>query len=233
MAAGKACHRLQFLTLATQAYDRMEWAAGHADDPVYRAIAKSLRARVLMQYNATDTALRLVNSDLSSDVGDAPEELAARGHAHLCGAIVAARGRRLELARDHIDQARDLSRFIEPHGDPYGLMFSAANVETHSVSVELEAGDPGKAAREGSALRLPADMPASRAGYHWQDVARAWVMVGKPDKALESLNTARRLAPELTRTRPTVRETLRAIAAAERRRTDSLSNFARWVGVAL
>jgi transcriptional regulator with XRE-family HTH domain len=27
MAAGKACHRLQFLTLATQAYDRMEWAA--------------------------------------------------------------------------------------------------------------------------------------------------------------------------------------------------------------
>jgi hypothetical protein len=58
-------------------------------------------------------------------------------------------------------------------------------------------------------------------------------MIGKPDKALASLNAARRIAPELTRTRPTVRETLRAIAAAEHRRSDSLSSFARWVGVSL
>jgi hypothetical protein len=115
----------------------------------------------------------------------------------------------------------------------YGTLFSKANTEIHGCAVELEAGDPGQAARDGSALQLPADTAPPRAGHHWQDTARAWLLAGQPDKSLQALNIARRVAPQQTKLHPSVRETLYGIAEAERRRTDSLSAFARWVGVTL
>jgi hypothetical protein len=56
---------------------------------------------------------------------------------------------------------------------------------------------------------------------------------GDREHALRSLMTARRVSPQQTRYHPTVRETLFAIAAADRRSTDSLSGFARWAGITL
>src|SRR5262249_4916054 len=105
------------------------------------------------------------------------------------------------------------------------------NVEIHAIAVELESGDPGRAASEGSALILPDTIAPPRAGHHWQDVARGWLLAGKPDKALDALNRARRVAPQQTRLHPSVRETLYGIAAAQRRQTNSLTGFASWLGV--
>jgi hypothetical protein len=153
------------------------------------------------------------------------------GFAHLSGAIIAARALRLAAARDHIAEARKLARGMDDELDSYGTLFSKANTEIHACAVELEAGDPGQAARDGSVLRLPASVAPPRAGHHWQDTARGWLLAGQSDKSLQALNVARRIAPQQTKLHPSVRETLYGIAAAERRRTDSLSAFARWVGV--
>lgn len=101
----------------------------------------------------------------------------------------------------------------------------------HSIAIELEAGDPGRAARIGSALDIPTDTSPTRVGHHWQDTARAWLLIGETVNALKALNLARKSAPQQTRRHPSVRETLIGIASAERRRTDSLGAFARWVGV--
>ncbi|MET8423899.1 hypothetical protein [Nocardia sp. NPDC004860] len=70
-----------------------------------------------------------------------------------------------------------------------------------------------KAAREGSALVLLREIAPPRAGHHWQDVSRAWLMIGKPDQALNALNRARRVASQQTRLHPSVRETVYGIAA--------------------
>jgi hypothetical protein len=115
----------------------------------------------------------------------------------------------------------------------YTTDFGPGNVAVHACAVELEAGDPGKAAHDGAALRLPPDMAAPRAGHHWQDNAQAWLMAGKPDKALAALNKARATAPQQTRLHPAVRETVHGIAAAQRRQSESLVGFASWLGAAL
>ncbi|WP_245649440.1 helix-turn-helix domain-containing protein [Nocardia shimofusensis] len=198
---------------------------------LYSAQAKIKRARILMYHNGTDTGLALVENALDDVEGDSEAANAVRGYGHLCGAIVAARGCRPDTAAEHIEHARRIAPAMPGESDLYGTLFGPGNVGIHACAVALESGDPDRAAREGSALLLPAGIAPPRAGHHWQDVARAWVLVGQPDKALRALNAARAVAPQQTRLHPSVRETLHAVAAAERRRTDSLASFARWVNV--
>ncbi|WP_405168222.1 XRE family transcriptional regulator [Nocardia sp. NBC_01499] len=233
VAAEGACCRLGYLSLTTLVLDRLDSAATQTNDPLFKVRSLMKRARLLMSYDSTDSAMSLVEEGLGMISNDREPERVLRGYGHLRGAIVAARGRRLDLAQSHIREARLIARPMDRESDLYGTLFGPGNVEIHACSVELEAGDPGKAAREGSLLVLPKDIAAPRAGHHWQDTARAWLIVGQPDKALKSLTTARRIAPQQTKLHPDVRETLHGIAAAERRRSDSLGAFARWVGVTL
>ncbi|MFC9440277.1 helix-turn-helix domain-containing protein [Nocardia sp. NPDC057030] len=226
-------HRFGFMTLTLPSLDRLEWAAAQADDPLYAVQAKPRRAKVLMYYGSSDVGLQLVEQALGQISDNDPASVEVLGFTHLSGAIISARDRRLGTARDHISEARKLARYIEGERDSYGTVFSKANTEIHSCAVELEAGDPGRAARDGSALQLPNDIAPPRAGHHWQDTARAWLLAGRTDNALKALNAARSIAPQQTKLHPGVRETVYGIAAAERRRSDSLGAFARWVGVTL
>jgi hypothetical protein len=87
-------------------------------------------------------------------------------------------------------------------------------------------------ARAGQVQNPERDEP-SRAGRYWIDVARAWTLHGGRVQALDALNRARRIAPQLTRYHPHVHETVHLLAETDRRATDSLAGFARWLGVAL
>ncbi|WP_067674674.1 helix-turn-helix domain-containing protein [Nocardia miyunensis] len=233
IAAEGACCRLGYSALTTLVLDRLDWAAGQVEDPGYAVRGLMKRSRLLMSYGSTDVAMSLVDRGLALVPGDSEGERMLRGYGHLRAAIVAARGLQLELARDHIEQARVIARPMQHESDAYTTDFGPGNVEIHSCAIELEAGDPGTAAREGAALRLPTDVAAPRAGHHWQDNARAWLMIGKPDKALVALNKARLVAPQQTRLHPSVRETVYGIAAAQRRQSDSLLGFASWLGASL
>ncbi|WP_280257420.1 helix-turn-helix domain-containing protein [Nocardia wallacei] len=232
-AAERLCRRFGYMGLAVSALDRLEWFAAQADDPMYAAVGRIKRARILMYHNANDIALTIIDKTLDTITGDDAAANEVRGFGHLCGSIIAARGFRPDVARNHITEARTFARRIKGESDMYGTMFGPANVEIHSCAVELESGDPGKAAHEGTALALPAGIALPRAGHHWQDVARAWLLIGQPDKALHSLNLARGIAPQQTRLHPSVRETLHGIASAQRRQSETLVSFASWAGVAL
>ncbi|MCM6778003.1 helix-turn-helix transcriptional regulator [Nocardia sp. CDC159] len=233
IAAEGALCRLGFTSLLALVLDRLDWAAAQADDSGYVVRSMMKRARLLMAHGSLDVAMSLVERGLGMIVGGGEAEQVLRGYGHLRGAIVAARDRQLETATDHIREARRIAQLIGHESDIYTTEFGPGNVEIHACAVELEAGDPGKAARQGAMLYLPADVAAPRAGHHWQDNARAWLMTGKPDEALKALNKARSIAPQQTKLHPSVRDTLYGIAAQERFRNDSLGNFARWVGVTL
>ncbi|MGK8522190.1 helix-turn-helix domain-containing protein [Nocardia asteroides] len=232
-AADRMCRRFGFMSLTIPAIDRYDWAAGRSGDPLASAAGKVMRTRLLVYQDSTDLALTLIGKAIDESQGETEGARSVRGAAHLAGAMAAARGLRPDTARDHIAEARLIGQRLGHETRSYETLFGPANTEIHSVSVELEAGDPGRAAREGSALELPATMTKTRAGHHWQDVSRAWLLVGKPDKALNALNNARRIAPHQTRLHPAVRETVHGIAAAQRRQTNSLSGFASWLGVQL
>jgi transcriptional regulator with XRE-family HTH domain len=231
VTAERLCRRFGYTSLCTPALDRLEWVAAQADDPLYQPQAKVKRARVLMYFDATEVGLSLVEQGLDGISGDGEGAIAVRGYAHLCGAIAAARGRKPDVARDHVAEAQELAKRITGESDAYGTLFGKGNVGIHACAVELEVGDPVKAARDGYALRLPEGIAPPRAGHHWQDTARAWLLAGQPNNALDALNRARRVAPQQTRLHPSVRETLTGVAEAERRRSDSLTAFAGWVGM--
>ncbi|WP_040689537.1 helix-turn-helix domain-containing protein [Nocardia vinacea] len=230
--ADRVCRRFGFMSLTIPAIDRYDWAAARTDDPLSVALGKVMRTRLLVYQDSTDLALMLVDKALEEVIGDGEDAMSVRGAAHLAGAVAAARGLRLETARDHIAEARLIGARLGFESRAYETLFGPANTEIHSVGVELEAGDPGKAAREGSALVLPPSIVQTRAGHLWQDIGRAWILSGQPDQALKALNTARRIAPQQTKLHPGVRETFDAVVAAERRRNGGTAEFGRWLGVA-
>ncbi|WP_157172329.1 hypothetical protein [Nocardia pneumoniae] len=186
---------------------------------------------MLTHYGESEVAGQLIDSAI--DAADSSRSgMVLAGYSHLAGAINEARKLNFTNAVAHVDAAREIAdRTGET--DLYMTAFGPLNVEIHAHAIELEAGDPNKAAVEGSMLTYSTDAPPTRVAHHWHDNARAWLMSGKPDQALAALNKARAAAPQQTRLHPSVRETVYGIATAERRRTDSLAGFASWVGITL
>ncbi|WP_040837388.1 helix-turn-helix domain-containing protein [Nocardia brevicatena] len=238
-------------TLLTAAYVLAEWSArrtGHllltlpaleladtyapmADDPNWGAFSILARARVLTHYGESEVAGQLIDSAIAS-ADESRAGLVLGGYAHLAAAVNDARKLNYSAASDHIGAAREIaSRTGET--DLYLVDFGPLNTEIHSHEIELEAGDPNRSAIEGAELTYPAGASRTRVAHHWQDNARAWLMSGKPDKALVALNKARAAAPQQTRLHPSVRETVHGIAAAQRRQSEGLVGFASWLGASL
>ncbi|MGV9665891.1 helix-turn-helix domain-containing protein [Nocardia niigatensis] len=226
-----AVRRTGHMMLALPALDLADSYASLADDPAYGAFLILARARVLTHYGEAEVAGRLIDSAISTaDASDAGMVLA--GYSHLAGAINEARKLNYSGALAHVAAARDLSEHTG-ETDLYMTAFGPLNVEIHAHAIELEAGDPNRAAIEGARLTHGPAAPPTRVAHHWQDNARAWLMVGKTDKALAALNKARIAAPQQTRLHPAVRETLHGIAVAEKRRSETMAGFASWLGTSI
>ncbi|MDA8368921.1 MAG: helix-turn-helix transcriptional regulator [Nocardiopsaceae bacterium] len=226
-------YRFGWFSLASSGLDRMEHAAAHSGEPLLTAHAIQQRALVLLSHAAYDTAQRLVQRSLDMITVDPRDEnsVALSGAAHLRGAVLAARDRNKTRADEHIQEAARFGEMIGHESTAYDTNFGPGNVAIHRVAVALETGDPGQAARLGSQIRIPSDVKATRIGHHWQDVARAWTLSGDHAAALKALNRARHVAPQQTRYHPHVHETIHAIAAAQRRKSDTLAHFSAWLGI--
>ncbi|NKY88358.1 helix-turn-helix domain-containing protein [Nocardia veterana] len=223
--------RTGHMMLALPALDLADAYAPLADDPNYAALSVLARARALTHYGESEVAAQLIDSTISA-AGYSKAGMVLTGYSHLAGAINEARTLNYSGASDHIAAARELAERTG-ETDVYMTAFGPLNVEIHAHAIELEAGDPNEAAIDGTQLSAPKDAPPTRVAHHWQDNARAWLMSGKPDRALAALNKARAAAPQQTRLHPSVRETLYGIAAAQRRQSESLLGFANWLGARL
>jgi tetratricopeptide (TPR) repeat protein len=91
----------------------------------------------------------------------------------------------------------------------------------HAISVALEMHEQRKALsiNRRTSPALVDSLPNSRRGHHHMDLARAWMWDGNRDKALEELEKAERIAPQLIRHHPIARSTLRSLVYAERATT--------------
>ncbi|WP_157224032.1 hypothetical protein [Nocardia paucivorans] len=202
-----------------------------ADDPNWGAFSILVRARVLTHYGESEVTGQLIDSAIVM-ADDSRAGLVLDGYAHLAATVNDARKLNYTGASDHIEAAREIAARTG-ETDLHLVDFGPLNTGIHSHAVELEAGDPNRSAIEGAALTYPAGASRTRIAHHWQDNARAWPMSGKPDKALASLHQARAAAPQQTRLHPSVRETVRGIAAAQRRQSEGPAGFASWLGTML
>ncbi|MET9027564.1 hypothetical protein ABZW96_18400 [Nocardia sp. NPDC004168] len=225
-SASSITYRYGYLDLAGLAAER-------SADPVWPIAAEYHRALILLYSGAYAGGLRIIERAhaASEQLPATPEVLAVRGALHLRASILSARALDADTADTHLREERRIGESI--NSDRYqehGTGFHLPNVAIHSVAVPVELCDGTTAVARAEQIRLPASVTPSRAGHHWIDVSRAWLLHGDKQRALASLDQARRIAPELTRNHPQVHETVRVLANT-RRGTDSLATFAKWANV--
>lgn len=226
-----SARRTGYLLLTLPALDLADTYAPLADDTNWGAFSALARARVLTHYGEDEVAGQLVDSAISS-ADESRRGLILGGYSHLAGAVNEARKLNYSRASEHIEAAQSMAVRTGETND-YLVSFGPLNAEIHAHEVELEAGDPHRAAVDGAKLTYSVNASRTRVAHHWQDNARAWLMSGQPDKALGALNKARIAAPQQTRLHPSVRETVHGIAAAQRRQSKGLVGFASWLGASL
>ncbi|MCA1675570.1 MAG: helix-turn-helix transcriptional regulator [Actinobacteria bacterium] len=225
-------HRLAS-PLVSHAADRAAEAARFCGDALLAALCDQERALPLLHRGAYDTAARIVAAAQESiaDQPASPEALSARGAMHLRSAIIAARRFDAATSDAHLAQARELAAHLPLHANFYDTAFCLPNVHIHSVAAAVEMGDGTTAVARDARSPLPPETMRSRLAHHHIDLGRAWLLHGDRAKTLEALNTARRLAPQQTRYHPMVAETVLMLARVERRRSDTLSSIAAWLGI--
>jgi hypothetical protein len=228
-----ALYRLGHLDLTHLADERARAAAAHGDDPLRAAVAEWNHSLILMFDGAYPAALRSIDrAEAIVDLAQpSPAVPAVRGALHLRAAVIAARATHSDLAAEHLVAARSLAVDGQDEANFYNTKFGLPNVTIHEVSVPVELADGTTAVTRAAKVTLPAHTAPSRVGHYWIDIARAWLLHGNRARALDSLQQARRITPQLTRYHPQVHETVHILATRDARSTASLRHFAAWCGI--
>ncbi len=227
-------HKLGYTDLAALAIDRLAWAATESDDPLWIATSQFHRAAILTSggdWSAALTFLERCRSSVEPRLSAGHRrDLIAWGGLHLQSGLAAARSGRRDLADAHLAEARETATRVGDNNDPI-MSFGPTNVDIWAVALAVEGLDGAEALNRAGTLVIPAGTPKERAGHHYIDLSRAYLLHGDRMRSLEALHTARTIAPSQTRYNPMVHETVRALARAEARSVDTVHGFAVWCGI--
>ncbi|HVX46191.1 MAG TPA: hypothetical protein VHC49_20030, partial [Mycobacteriales bacterium] len=219
--------------LAAVASERHILLAPHTGDQLRIVISAYHRAAHSIGLGDYDTARRVLER-ARQHLDDSPSGRALAIQLNLRSAVLCARAADAAAADEYIAEARAIAAQFDPPDRPYfNIDASMLNIDVHWCAAPVENYDAAEAVRRGGQVHLSDPSRPERIGHHHIDQARAWMLQGDRERALQELNAARETAPRSTRHHPSVKETILAMAEHDRRATDSLSGFARWVGIEL
>jgi transcriptional regulator with XRE-family HTH domain len=234
-SAHSLAHKLGYADLAALAVDRLAWAARESGDQLWTATAQFQRAALLTSggdWTAALDFLERCRSDIEPRLAVGRRaDLISWGGLHLQSGLAASRAGNRSLADAHLEEARVTAARVGDDRDQV-LSFGPTNVDIWSVALAVEAMDGTEALNRARTMVIPADAPKERAGHHFIDLSRAYLLHGDRRHAFGSLQTAKAIAPAQTRYNPMVHETVRALARAEARSVDTVHGFAVWCGIA-
>lgn len=225
-------HKLGYTDLAAHAIDRLHWAACQSGDQVWIATSQFQRAAILTSGGDWAAALQFLErcrATIDPHLGRR-DDLIAWGGLHLQSGLAAARSGKPDLADLHLAEARETADRVGDDRDPI-LSFGPTNVGIWGVALAVEAMDGVTALNRAGLLIIPTGTPKERAGHHYIDLSRAYLLHGDRFRALDALQTAKMIAPSQTRYNPMVHETVRALARAEARSSATVHGFAVWCGL--
>lgn len=237
LLAAKLLRKLGAAELAMLAADRAASAAMHGDSEAdrlltaYQVVAGLLRADQVD--DAETLALRMVEPIGAPRIEDDPDLLSAAGSLWLLTAVIAARRTEKYEALRRLDQATVLADLLGRDGNYGWTAFGPTNVAIHRVSVAAELGAPGEALAAAALVHLD-DLPEGLTGRRAQlHVELAWANAqGKRDsEATLHLLEAEKIAPQLLRCNPLVREHIREMLARSKSSTTMLHDLAVRAGV--
>ncbi|AGZ42775.1 helix-turn-helix domain-containing protein [Actinoplanes friuliensis] len=200
--------------------ERCREAADAADDPVLRGYAAYARAGAATACGSYARGLALASravDDLRRHT-DRPGGTAMLGSLQLVCAYASRGLKRTEDSRAWTTEAAALAATTGETTE-LGMFFGPTNVGIWSIGIEVDGGDPERAA-EIARTTNPATIPAGfRQVFYYADTARALARTrGSEREAVRFLLTAERLAPQHVHTSPLARETTRALLERSRRK---------------
>lgn len=222
--------RLRQADLAAVASERHVQLAPLTGDPLRIAISAYHRSSGYLQHGDYRGGLRVLDR-AREHVQSTPVDRAIAVQLNLRSAVLAARAGDSAEADGYIEEARAMASADVPDTPYYNIDASQLNVTVHWCAAPVEQYDGTEAVKRAQQVRVVDRRRPERVGHHHIDMARAWMLHGDRSESLNHLNAARRVAPYNTRYHPAVRETVLALAEADRRATDSLAGFARWAGI--
>ncbi|WP_028478322.1 hypothetical protein [Nocardia sp. CNY236] len=232
-AANPLAHKFGYSDLSMTATERMFWAATKSGDPLRVASVHYLKAATLARIGAGRQAMKLIDRTVA-DLGPLAEAdqtaAAVLSTLHMRAGTISATLGRSDVSRDHLAEAGRIAANI-PDMVVLDTVVGPANVKLHRIAAEVELGETGTALEISRNTQPPADLAAERLTYFWVDTARAHLLAGDPDSAIEALLESRQAAPQHFRASGTVKATVRATADQQRRASQSLRSLANSAGV--
>jgi hypothetical protein len=234
-ATSQVTYKLGYIDLSSLAVERFEWAASRSGDELLVLAGDYQRAGELImgaEWAGAERFLEQSRSRIESDLGAGdPAVLAMWGNLHLKSGLAAARAGRRDVADAHLAEASETADRIGMDRNDYQLCFGPTNVDIWRVGLAVEGLDGTEAVKRAKKIALPNTTPRERAGHHYIDLARGFLLHGDREGALNALQIAKRIAPTQTRYHPQVHETVRALARDEARSTETVRGFAAWCGI--
>lgn len=198
---------------------------------VYQLVESLLRADQVSDAEAL--ALSFADASHLTLRADEPELVSAVGALWLLSGVIAARRTDKYEALQRLARAQELADLLGRDANYGWTAFGPTNVAIHRVSVAAELGEAGEALAAAQAVQvesLPEGLTGRRAQLH---IELAWAYAqGKRDSdATLHLLEAEKVAPQLLRYNPLVREHIREMLTRAKSGTTALHDLAVRAGV--
>ncbi|MFD5556710.1 hypothetical protein ACFWIA_23065 [Streptomyces sp. NPDC127068] len=149
---------------------------------------------------------------------------------HLRGLTLAGRAKDRRAADSHIAKAWDLAERFDGEMNRYGIHFGPENTAVHVIATSGDLNrheDAVSIMGELERQRRGITLPATRTSPLHMNIARSHMTLGNRDTALEHLEKAWVLAPQLARVHPTSQEVLRVLTSRHKRSNPRLTRLAK------
>ncbi|MFD6343611.1 helix-turn-helix domain-containing protein [Streptomyces roseolus] len=223
--------KLGYGDLAQLALARLDWAAQRASSAVWGSAYQYFRALSYLREGKYRTGERLIGLGLRTieQADPSHDRDVVLGQLHLGGSVMAGRARNADQAMAHLAEAERISDSTGEAVKVLWMAFGPTNVSVHRVSVLAELDKYDKAIESANSLAIPPTWPKSRKSHHYAELARAQMWTGHLEASFESLQKARRAAPQQAKYHPMVRATYAGLDAAHRRLPDSFLAYGSWL----
>lgn len=233
-AVNTLAHKLGYLDLSLTAIDRMDWAAARSGDELLPPMVDYLRAGALGRIGERRGAEQLLvraigNVEPAAAADDTARAVLGALHMKLIG-VYGAMSDRDRVAVHHTEAAR-IAQLTGPDHVVHETTFGPTNVRLHALSAHIDLDDPAAALEVADGTELPAGMANERKTYFWIDRARAELLAGNPDGAIDALYQARAVAPVHFANSAVVKATITSIAQHQRRGSRGLRPLANSAGL--
>ncbi|CAL9423742.1 helix-turn-helix domain-containing protein [Streptomyces sp. enrichment culture] len=230
--------RHRWMDMAELAVTRQRWAVEQKTNPLGRAIAARDRAGAYLNGGDFEGGLTVVDRAIGQAQADlsGQERAFAVGLLNLRGMTLAGRlkdkreGRK--EAERHIRSAQEAAAWFDRDWNRHSMIFGPRNTVTHVLATRLDLGRPREALRMAEDLDAALeDLPPTRVGPSYVNLARARLDVGDREGALTALADACEAAPQLARIHPMAREVFRVLSSLHRRSNPALLRLSKLSGI--